>query len=60
MILSRNETLAQIKDPNSRTNVRKSTCNNTKLDLVNKNANIKFGQNMSVSSQDIERQRNSA
>ena len=27
------------------------TCNNPKLDLVNMNAYIKFGENMSVSSQ---------
>ena len=31
------------------------TCNNPKLDLVNMNAYIKFGENMSSSSQDIER-----
>ena len=34
------------------------TCNNSKLDLVNVNAYIKFGENMSVSSQDIERKHN--
>ena len=34
------------------------TCNNPKLDLVNMNACIKFGENMSVSSLDIERKRN--
>ena len=34
------------------------TCNNPKLDLVNKNAYIKFGENMSSSSQDIEQKRN--
>ena len=32
--------------------------NNRKLDLVNINAYIKFGENMSSSSQDIERKRN--
>ena len=31
------------------------TCNNPKLDHVNMNAYIKFGKNMSSSSQDIER-----
>ena len=36
----------------------KMTCNNPKLDLVNMNAYIKFGENMSVSSQDIEQKRN--
>ena len=33
------------------------TCNNPKLDLVNINLYIKFGENMSSSSQDIERKR---
>ena len=33
------------------------TCNNPKLDLVNMNAYIKFGENMSSSSQDIENQK---
>ena len=30
------------------------TCNNPNVDLVNMNAYIKFGENMLVSSQDIE------
>ena len=34
------------------------TCNYPKLDLVMMNAYIKFGENMSSSSQDIERKRN--
>ena len=50
--------MAHIKDHNSATNVRKMTCNNPKLDLVNMNAYIKFGKKMPVSSQDIERKRN--
>ena len=54
-ILSGNEILVQIKDHNSGTNVQKMTCNNPQLDLVNMNAYIKFGENMSISSQDIER-----
>ena len=33
-------------------------CKNPKLDLVNINAYIKFGENMSSSSQDIERKQN--
>ena len=33
-------------------------CNNPKLDLVNIIAFIKFGENISSSSQDIERKRN--
>ena len=44
-------------DHDSGTNVRKM-CNNPKLDLVNMNAYIKFGENMSVRSQDIERKGN--
>ena len=54
-ILSGNKILAKIKGHNSGTNFRKMTCNNSKLDLVNMNAYIKFGENMSSSSQDIER-----
>ena len=34
------------------------TCNNPKLDLVNMNAYIKFGEILSICSQDIERTRN--
>ena len=33
------------------------TCNNPKLDLVDINAYINFGENMSSTSQDIERKR---
>ena len=33
-----------IKGHNSGTNLRKMTCNNPKLDLVNMNAYIKFGE----------------
>ena len=43
---------------NSGTNLRKIMCNNPKLDLAKINACIKFGENMSSSSQDIERKRN--
>ena len=43
---------------NSGTNVQKMTCNNPKLDLVNINAYIKFGELMTVFSQDIERKLN--
>ena len=48
--------MALIKSHNSGTNVRKMTCNNPKLDLVNMNAYIKFGE---IMSQDIERKPNS-
>ena len=34
------------------------TCNNPKLDLVNMNAYIKFGESMSSISQEIEGKRN--
>ena len=34
------------------------TCNNPKLDLVNINAYIYFGEILSICSQDIERKRN--
>ena len=34
------------------------TCNNPKLDLVNINAYIKFGENMFSSSQDIKQKQN--
>ena len=33
-------------------------CNNPKLDLANIKAYIKFGENLSVGSQDIDRKRN--
>ena len=57
-ILSGNEISAYIKGHNSGTIFRKMTCNNPKLDPVNMNAYIKFGENMSSSSQDIERKQN--
>ena len=39
----------------SGTNVQKIMCNNPELDLVNMNAYIKFGEILSICSQDIER-----
>ena len=54
-ILSGNENLTSIKGYNSVTNLRKMTGNNSKLDLVSIFAHTKFGQILSVSSQDIER-----
>ena len=38
--------------------MRKRTCNNPKLDPVNINAYIKFGENLLICSQDIERKQN--
>ena len=47
-ILSGNEIWAQIKGHNSSINAQKMTCNNPKVDLVNMNAYIKFGEVLSV------------
>ena len=38
--------------------MQKMTCNYPLLDLVNMNVYIKFGENLSICSQDIERKRN--
>ena len=38
--------------------MRKMTCYNPKLDPVNMNAYIKFSENMSISSEDIEQKQN--
>ena len=38
--------------------MQKLMCNNPKLDLVKINADIKFGEILSIGSQDIERKRN--
>ena len=48
-----------IKDRNSVKILRKMTDNNPKLDHVNVVVHIKFGQFLSIPSQDIERKRNS-
>ena len=48
-----------IKDRNSVKLVQKITGNNPKLDLVNVDVHTKFGQILSIPSQDIERKRNS-
>ena len=42
---------------NSVTNLQKVTVNNPNLDFVNKNDYIKFGQILSICSQDIERKK---
>ena len=54
-ILSGNKIFAQIKGHNSGTNVRDMSCDNPNVDLVIMNAYIKFGEILSISSQDIER-----
>ena len=58
-ILSGNEILTSIKGRNSVKILRKMTGNNPRLDLVNVDVHTKFGQILSISSQDIERKRNS-
>ena len=57
-ILSGNKILVQIKGHYSGENLWKMTCNDSKLDLVNINAYIKFGEILSICSQDIERRQN--
>ena len=58
-ILSGNKILTSIKDRNSVKILRKMTGNNPKLDLVNVDVHTKFGQILSIRSQDIEQKRNS-
>ena len=48
-----------IKDRNSVKILRKITGNNSKLDNVDVDVHTKFGQLLSICSQDIERKRNS-
>ena len=58
-ILSGNYILTSIKGGNSVKIMQKITSNNPKLDLVNVDVHTKFGQILSIGSQDIERKRNS-
>ena len=58
-ILSGNEILTSIKGRNPVKILRKMMGNNPKLDLVNDDVHTKFGQILSIRSQDIERKRNS-
>ena len=58
-ILSGNKILTSIKGCNSVKILRKMTGDNPKLDLVNVDEHTKFGQILSIRSQDIERKRNS-
>ena len=58
-ILSGNEILMSIKGHNYVKIWQKMTGNNSKLDLVNVDMHTKFGQILSIRSQDIERIQNS-
>ena len=58
-ILSGNKILTSIKGRNSVKILRKMTGNNPKLDHVNVDVLSKFGQILSICSQDIERKLNS-
>ena len=58
-ILSRNEILTSVKGHNSFKILRKMTGQIPKLNLVNVDVHTKFGQILSICSQDIERKRNS-
>ena len=58
-ILSGNEILTSIKGRNSVKILRKMMGNKPKLDLVNVDVHTKFGQILSICSQDFERKRNS-
>ena len=58
-ILSRNEILTSIKGLNSDKISKKIMGKNPKLDLVNIDVHTKFGQILSICSQDIERKQNS-
>ena len=57
-ILSGNIILKSIKGHNSLKKLRKITANNPNVDQVSINSYIKFGQHLSICSQDIERKRN--
>ena len=56
-ILSGNEILTSIKGRNSVANLRNLTLYNPNLDTINVNVYTKFGQILSIDSQDIERKR---
>ena len=58
-ILRRIEILTSIKGQNYVTNLRKMMVNKPNLDLVNIKLHTKFGQILSIHSQDIERKQNS-
>ena len=56
-ILSGNEILTSIKGHNSVANLRNLTLYNPNVDTININVYTKFGQILSIGSQDIERKR---
>ena len=59
-ILSKNQFLTSIKGRNSVAILGKTIIYNTNIDLVNDNVYTKFGLNLSICSQDIEQNPNSA
>ena len=56
-ILSGNKILTSIKGHNFVANLQKLTRNNPNIDCVNVDVHTKFGQSLSIGSQDIERKR---
>ena len=58
-ILSGKEILTSIKGRNSVANMQNLTLYNPNLDIINVNVYTKFGKNLSIGSQDIERKPNS-
>ena len=58
-ILSKNQILTLIKGSNSIANLRKTKIYNTNIDTVNDNVYTKFGLNLFILSQDIEKKPNS-
>ena len=58
-ILSGNKILTSIKGRNTVKILQKITGKNPKLDLVNVDVHTKYGQSLSICSQDIERKQNS-
>ena len=56
-VLSGNKILTSIKGRNSVANLRNLTLYNPNIDTINVNVYTKFGQILSIGSQDIERKR---
>ena len=57
-VLKINSGISQGPEQGSSTNVGKIMCNNPNVDLINMNAYLKFGEILSICSQDIEQKRN--